>query len=407
MTERATFFNSENGDRIYNADSMRQYISTFFTDGIHQGEFAPSFLSGMTIMVGAGYTVINGDVRYFPNQTRVTLEIADALYGRIDTIVLEHNENTREITIKPIKGDYSETPEPKAPVRTGGIYQLVIAQISVPAATLELSQSLITDTRANTDICGYIASKFEDIDFSQLTAQFSKYFEDTKAEDLAEFNAWLENECVDISESDYNTKNATLDDCDDEITELSGDMTDLITDLDALKTEADGTTISSSSKMKAYTSYSSVSIPYYNLVGLILTIRVRDLDPSNSNLKPYVVTMHMTSPYSESATSVTFRGYFTYVTSTQTYPQKMVMRSGYLELTASINRDTSNPKNSTFTFTNNNVLWYTNSISIAGVTQPKAMGSSGLERPIINKGFKGTMVSNSRTIDSTIYALYS
>lgn len=277
MSERATFFNSENGDRIYNAESMRQYISTFFTDGIHQGELAPVFSSGMTIMIGSGYAVVKGDVQYFPSQTRITLSLADALYDRIDTIVLEHDENTREMTIKAVKGDYASTPEPKPPVRSDGIYQLVIAQISVPAATLALTQESITDTRSNRDICGYVASKFVDIDFSQLTAQFSKYFENTKATNLAAFNAWLENECVDISDASAPGMLDDLDYCEEHIPDIGRDMGSLVTDLSSLKYDADHTNISSDYKVVYLTNSASgtLTIKAKNVIGFIAVFKLQ------------------------------------------------------------------------------------------------------------------------------------
>ncbi len=42
--------------------------------------------------------------------------------------------------------------------------------------SVAISQSDITDTRADTGLCGFIASQFEDFDFSQFTKQFNAWF---------------------------------------------------------------------------------------------------------------------------------------------------------------------------------------------------------------------------------------
>lgn len=404
MSNRATFFNSENGDRIYNADSMRDYISTFFTNGVHQGSFVPTLVSGMTMMIGTGYTNINGDIQYFPANIRLTLDIADALYSRIDTIVLEHNENTRETMLKIVKGGYGSV-EPQPPVRNDSVYQLVIAQITVPAAALQISQEDVVDTRSDSYLCGYISSKFDDIDFTQMTSQFLRYFEDLKISDLSEFNSWLENGCVDISLSDYADMDESLDISDSAITSLGGDMDDLIVDLSALKTTADATTISASSKMKSYSfsgNTATATVPYYKLMGVILSCYMCD-SGSESSLTTagynFVIPMHMTSAYSSSATSVTLRGYFTY--NKYVNAATTILRTGYVELTGTITRDTSEPKNSTVTFNASDIKWYTKAIMMENFMNNNASGYATYFR----KSFYGRNANSARQ-PGALYCLY-
>ena len=49
------------------------------------------------------------------------------------------------------------------------------------AGAVAISQSDITDTRADTGLCGFIASQFEDFDFSQFTKQFNAWFAPKKS----------------------------------------------------------------------------------------------------------------------------------------------------------------------------------------------------------------------------------
>lgn len=245
MPEFASFFNSEDGSRIYNAQVMRDFIDSFFNSGIFQNGFAPAASSGMTITIGSGYTAIKGVVQYFPNNEAITIDVADALYSRIDTIVVELSEEERDVTIKYIKGDYViSNPTPKPPVRTDDIYQLVLAQISVPAGTIEITSQLITDTRADETICGYLTSKITNVDFTQLTAQFNAYFEETKAKDLADFNTWVESGYTDLDATTYDNLSDDVSQCANDANTIAGDASTLKSAMDTLETNVDNTEIS-------------------------------------------------------------------------------------------------------------------------------------------------------------------
>lgn len=151
--DKGLFWNSQGGDRKYDAESMEKWISPFFNNGVYGGSCEVTTDEGLVVTMESGRAYINGKLREFEDDISFEVELPDALSPRIDAVVIERNDNDREITAKVVVGVPSATPEAPEPVRTGGIYQLVVAHISVPAAATAVT---VTDTRANNDLCGYV-----------------------------------------------------------------------------------------------------------------------------------------------------------------------------------------------------------------------------------------------------------
>lgn len=172
------FWNSENSDRLYDADSFSEWLRKFFTTGVFNGELQVQASSGMAVTVGTGYANINGKVRFFDTAENITISPASGSYPRIDTIVVERNDTDREITVKYVQGDYNgQNPSPTAPVRSANIYQIVLAQIYVGVGVTEITQANITDTRANTTLCGWVVGTVDEVDVEQMTAQAQAAFD--------------------------------------------------------------------------------------------------------------------------------------------------------------------------------------------------------------------------------------
>ena len=187
------FWNSESGDRVYDADSFAEWLDHFFTTGVFEGELFVSATNSMDVSISSGYANVKGKVRLFETATTLTIEPANALYSRIDNVVVERNNTNREITLKVVTGTYSgTTPSAVEPTRTNAIYQLVIARVLVNAGATQITQANITDTRMDSDLCGYVTGTVEEIDYSQISAQFTSYLKQFQEENLNEFNAWFE-----------------------------------------------------------------------------------------------------------------------------------------------------------------------------------------------------------------------
>lgn len=172
------FWNSNNSDRLYDADSLSEWLRKFFTTGVFNGDLEVLSTGGMDVTVQTGYANINGKVRLFDTADTITIAPASGTYPRIDTIVVERNDTNRAFTIEYVVGDYSgTTPSPTAPVRTANVYQIVLAQIYVGAGVTELTQADVTDTRPDNDLCGWVVGTVDRVDVAQMTAQAQADFE--------------------------------------------------------------------------------------------------------------------------------------------------------------------------------------------------------------------------------------
>lgn len=191
--DNAFFYNSENGDRVYDADSFEYWLKKFFTSGVFTGSCqVTADGTGMTCKASAGYANCDGKVRFFQADTSLSIENANATYDRIDTVVVERNDTDREITCKVVTGAYSANPVATAPVRSGGIYQLVLAEIYVAAGAVRVSQSVITDKRPDQSVCGYVMSAVSTPDFSELYAQFEAQTAEALASQGVDFATWFQ-----------------------------------------------------------------------------------------------------------------------------------------------------------------------------------------------------------------------
>ncbi len=191
--EYGLFWNSENGDRTYDADNFAELLNHFFTTGVFEGELQVVANSNMTVSVKTGYCNLEGKIKFFDSITNITLDVANSIYPRIDTIVIEKNITNRNITLKKVTGQISSsTPVATEPVRNETQYQIVLAQIYVGAGVSEITQSNITDTRTDSSICGYVSGTVKEIDYAQISSQWSAYLDEFKTENLYAFNEWFE-----------------------------------------------------------------------------------------------------------------------------------------------------------------------------------------------------------------------
>lgn len=185
------FWDSENGDRTYSAASFEYWLKKFFTSGVFNGDLQVKAKSGMTLEIDPGYANVDGKVKFWNGAFTITLDAANSTYPRIDTIIIRRDNVNRQIICEKVTGSYSaDTPQPTAPTRNSEIYDLVTAQIYVGAGVTEITQSNITDTRPNNELCGYITGTVEELDFSAFTAQFEAYFAEFKRTEMADFSEW-------------------------------------------------------------------------------------------------------------------------------------------------------------------------------------------------------------------------
>ena len=181
---------------VYSADFAR-FAAGLLTNGVLADSTTALQVSagtGMQVSVAPGYCWING--RFGVAETAETLSIAaaDGSLGRVDRVVARLDLSAPSVSLQVIQGEASASPEAPALVRSGNYYDLGLALVSVPAGTLAITSSLITDTRDNADVCGAVI--YRNADSLAL---------DTKANAASATELLWEGKLPDCDASNYNT----------------------------------------------------------------------------------------------------------------------------------------------------------------------------------------------------------
>lgn len=151
-------------DRAYSAQQWWDIYKTFFSNGVFATptrQFEVSVDTGMLLQVMPGYCNINGCFGTEKSTRNVAINLGRNL-PRIDTVVLRFDANVeaRSIELFVIEGEESENPKRPALTRTETVYELGLADVYVGANATSLSDTNITDTRAETARCGYVNPLF-------------------------------------------------------------------------------------------------------------------------------------------------------------------------------------------------------------------------------------------------------
>lgn len=191
-------YNSETGtyDRTYNAEDLTAYLSLIVGGGVF-----PNPSTNLQVQAsGTGLTVnVQQGSGWFADGHKIdntavypiTLEGSDILYDRIDRIVFYCDYDNRVVGIEAVTGTPAADPVAPALVRTGSRYEYSLATVRIIAGAETLTQSAITDTRPDSDVCGWVAGLIQQVDTSTLFDQWETAYEEYFEEQKANFDAWL------------------------------------------------------------------------------------------------------------------------------------------------------------------------------------------------------------------------
>jgi len=205
MAIRSGFFNSVNGDRIYDAKRFAEYFSSFIGNGIFPN---PSDClqvisnNDMTITVRPGKAWINGYILINDDDYILEIEPADGVLNRIDRIVARYDVVDREIRLEVKKGTFASEPTAPDLQRDADAYELALADIYISAGATSITQANITDLRLSTELCGIVHGTVEQVDTTTLFNQYVDWYTTTtgqaetdieaiKQQFQAEFDAWF------------------------------------------------------------------------------------------------------------------------------------------------------------------------------------------------------------------------
>lgn len=179
------FFNSVNGDRVYNAQQMSEIFEGLITEGVYESvgnKLAVQSNNGMTIQIATGRAWIgkhwvNNDSPYL-----LTLEASDVTLNRYAAVVIKADDTNSVRDAKPyIKySSFATNPIKPAMTRTETITERCLAYIYIKAGVTVITAADIEDTRGNTELCGWVTGLIEQLNtttlWTQWTTLFSEWF---------------------------------------------------------------------------------------------------------------------------------------------------------------------------------------------------------------------------------------
>ena len=185
MAINSYFFNAvlDDGvyDRSYNAEDMTSYLNELVGNGVFpnpSNQLQVRAGSGMNVIVGSGSGWING--HKMVNTADYTLEVdtSDVILNRIDAVIFYADLDTRTMGISVKTGTPAANPTAPAMIRTNSRYEMCLAQIQVNKQITAITAAMITDTRGNSNICGYVAGLIQQMDTSTMFNQWQAQFND-------------------------------------------------------------------------------------------------------------------------------------------------------------------------------------------------------------------------------------
>ncbi|WP_054948984.1 hypothetical protein [Numidum massiliense] len=152
MAEKSMFFNSVEGDRVYDAEEFASYFRRFMADGVYKdGAELKVTANGqdMRVTVGTGSAVVDGYMYINTTSLALTIGAADASLDRIDRIVVRVDKNVDKRYVRAFvkKGTAAANPKPPSLTNTEQIKEIAIAQVTVKAGKSFIEQSQIKDER--------------------------------------------------------------------------------------------------------------------------------------------------------------------------------------------------------------------------------------------------------------------
>lgn len=169
------------GDRLYDDGHFAAYYAALVSSGVILTSAASLQVragTNMTLTVGDGQAMLEGRWLRATNGETVTIPNSNGAYSRYDRVCVRADYAARECRLVVIQGAAASSPTPPAIVRDGGRFDISLAVVRVPAAATRITQADIADTRFDNSVCGIVTGLIDQIDTTDLFAQFSAQWYD-------------------------------------------------------------------------------------------------------------------------------------------------------------------------------------------------------------------------------------
>ena len=195
MTMKSGFHNSINGDRKYNAEDMCRPYKDILSNGVFpnpSNQLQVFASSGMTVSVSSGGGLFGKGWAYNDAPVLLTLNSSEATLSRIDAIVVrrDDSESVRDTILTVKKGTPASNPVAPTMIHDDYIDEYCLATIRIAPNTTVITNSMITDTRPNSKVCGWVTGLIDQVDTSTLFNQWQSAYEEQYEKFMDEFEVW-------------------------------------------------------------------------------------------------------------------------------------------------------------------------------------------------------------------------
>lgn len=175
------FFNSVNGDRVYNAQQMSEIFEGLITDGVYESvgnKMAVQPNGGMTVQIATGRGWFN---KHWVNNDSVyltTLEESDVTLNRYCAVCIRVDDSDSGRKAEPYLkySEFATNPVKPTMTRSETINEYCLAYIYIKAKAEVITAADIEDTRADERVCGWVTGLIEQLNSATLFEQFTDIF---------------------------------------------------------------------------------------------------------------------------------------------------------------------------------------------------------------------------------------
>ena len=232
MAIKGYFFNAvydsstQTYDREYNAEDITGYLKLLIRGGVFPNPSTNLQVlenSGMNITVkaGSGWFADGRKIEVTADYV-LTVTQSDVLLPRIDRVVMYADYVNRTVGLAVVAGTPAVNPTAPALTRNSSRYEYGLATILVGSQVTAITQSAITDTRADTNVCGWVTGLIDQVDTATLFLQWQTAYEEFysdmetwktsqetsfegwEADQKAAFEAWLQDLTDELNVDTYN-----------------------------------------------------------------------------------------------------------------------------------------------------------------------------------------------------------
>lgn len=169
-------------DRVYSAERFAEYFASFIANGVFPNpatnlQVVANVPGNMAIRVKSGLGWINGYYCNNDGDYPLTLSPANGTLPRVDAVVLRWSRSNRSISLEVKTGVATSSPSAPSLERSADNYELMLASIHVVAGATSIAQANITDKRPDSTVCGWVKGVVDQIDTTDLFAQYDDAFQ--------------------------------------------------------------------------------------------------------------------------------------------------------------------------------------------------------------------------------------